>query len=54
MTKLLLSLSTIGFILLAGCEDKKKVEVNTPAVQVKTGDSGTEVKAPGTEVDVKK
>ncbi len=54
MQRLLLSFGALALLLLAGCEDKKKVEVNAPGVQVKTGESGTEVKTPAADVDVKK
>jgi hypothetical protein len=54
MQKLLLSCSALALLVLTGCEDKKKVEVNAPGVQVKTGDAGTEVKTPAADVDVKK
>jgi hypothetical protein len=53
MQKLLLSYGAVALLFLTGCEDKKKVEVNAPGVQVKTGENGTEVKTPAGDVDVK-
>jgi hypothetical protein len=53
MQKLFLSFSALAFLFFTGCEDKKKVEVNAPGVQVKTGEGNTEVKTPAGDVDVK-
>ena len=53
MHKLLIAFCATALSVATGCEGKKNVEVNAPGVQVRSGEAGTEIKTPNTEVDVK-
>ena len=53
MKKLLAVLGSVAVVASIGCEEKKKVQVDAPGVQVKTGETGTEVKTPNADVEVK-
>jgi hypothetical protein len=52
MARLLLAVTLIAGL---GCgDDKPKVEINAPGVNIKAGPGGAEIKAPGVDIKAKK
>jgi hypothetical protein len=57
MKRLLTIVLIAASLPLVGCggekDEKKKVDINAPGVDVKSNENGTQVKTPGADVDVK-